>query len=888
MRDRDADLRTEIQSHRDMATADRIARGATPDEAAAAARRELGNLSQIQEATRDVWGRRWLEQAGQDLRYALRTLRHNPAFALVAILSLTLGIGANTALFEVVNAVRLRTLPVADPAGLVEVRFVNRDGARGNFQTWFSSMTQPIWRELAARQGAFDGLFAWSRESFNLSEGGEVRQAEGLWASGQFFTTLGVQPAAGRLLTSSDDTAGCPARAVLGEGFWRRAYNGDPSVVGRTLVLDSRRVEIVGVAPRGFYGLEVGRAFDVVLPLCAEPLFSEDGQGRANAGTTWWLGVFGRLKPGWSIDRASAHVAALSPAILRASLPPTYPPASVDRYLRFRLGAYPGGAGLSQIRQDYESPLWLLLGIAGVVLIIACANLANLLLARATARERELGIRLGLGASRGRVIRQLLTESLLLVSIGTAGALLVAGALGQWLIAMVATSGETIVLPLGVDARVLLFAVALALGTCLLFGLAPAIRGTRVAARTVLREGPRGATAGRQPMTFRRALVVVQIALSLALLFDALLFARTLRNVLRVNPGFKADGLIMVEVNMTALNVPADQRAQARQAVVDRMRVAPGIESASTVSVVPISGSSGGNDFWPAGSSAGRFNASTNSVGDRYFATLEVPFRAGRDFDQRDTNSSTPVAIVNETMAARLGGTIAAVGQRVTREATPGTPETTFEVIGVVRDSIYRALKEEPEPVIYFADSQRRVSPYVRMLVRSSVPVAGATSSLTAALARYDPRIVVKYTPLPTMIRDTLAQDRLLAGLSGGFGILAALLTIVGLYGLITYTVTRRTGEIGVRMALGATAPDVARLLLRETGALLAIGTTCGLALAVLGGRFAATLLFGVKPYDLATLSAATLLLAVIAILATFGPARRAMRIDPMAALRAE
>src|SRR5215207_7854290 len=364
MRDRDAELRDEIKSHLDMAIADRIARGETPEAAAAAARRELGNLSQIQEATRDAWGRRWIEHAAQDVRYALRVFRRNPGLALVAILSLSLGIGANTALFEVVNAVRLRTLPVADPATLVHVHIVDLDGARGNFVSRFPAVTQPIWREIQKQHESFAGVFAWGRAGFSLSDGGEARPADGLWVSGEFFQTLGLKPAAGRLLTPDDDRAGCAPRAVLGHAMWRRAYAGDPAIAGRTITLDARPVEIVGVAPAAFQGLEVGRDFDVALPLCAEPAFTVDGKGRLDAGTIWWLSVFGRLKPGSSVERAAAQLAAASPGLFRASLPAAYPPVSVERYLSFKLTAEPGAAGLSQLRQDYGSPLWLLLTIA--------------------------------------------------------------------------------------------------------------------------------------------------------------------------------------------------------------------------------------------------------------------------------------------------------------------------------------------------------------------------------------------------------------------------------------------------------------------------------------------------------------------------------------------
>jgi putative ABC transport system permease protein len=890
-RDKDAELRDEIALHLEMAVEDRIARGETPRDAVAAAKRELGNISQIQEATRDVWGRRWIEQAAQDVRYALRTFRRNPAFAAVAILSLTLGIGANTALFEVVNAVRLRALPIADPSRLVEVRIADMNGARGGFETWYPAVTQPIWRELEARQEAFSGLFAWSQQSFNLSSGGETRLAEGLWVTRGFFDTLGVRPSVGRLLPADDDRPGCAPRAVLGNGFWHRAYAADPTVVGRTIVLDSRPVEIVGVAPPGFHGLEVGRAFDVALPLCAEPVFSDDGKGRADAGTTWWLSIFGRLKSGWSPERATAHLNAISPAVFRASLPAEYPVASVQRYLEFRFGAYPGGSGLSQLREAYGEPLWLLLAIAGLVLVIACANLANLLLARATAREREFAVRLGLGASRARVVRQLLTESLLLVSIGATGALFLAGTLGQWLITALATADNPITLPLGADWSVLVFACALALATCLLFGLAPALRGTRVPAGamvTIMREAPRGATSGRHALSLRRALVVTQVALSVALLFGALLFARTLRNVLSVNPGFRAEGVVAAELDLTALGTPPERRRSVRQDLLERVRAMPGVRSAAFAAVVPMSGDASGNDVWPEGDRTARFNMLRNTVGTRFFETLEIPIVAGRDFDDRDSESSVAVAIVNETFAGRMGGSVVAVGRRFTREATPSEPEVTYEIVGVVRNSSYRSLKEEPYPVVFLADTQRAAPPYARLIVRSTLPPASTTAAVTAALANLDRRIEVGYAVLPTMIRDTLVQDRLLAGLAGGFGGLAAALTMAGLYGLITYSVARRTGEIGIRMALGATGSNIARLLLRETGVLLAVGAAFGIGLAIAGGRSAAALLFGITPNDPATLGVAVALLCMIGLAASYAPARRAARIDPVVALRAD
>ena len=885
---REDDLHDELRTHLDMATADRVARGEAPADAAIQARRELGNAGQIQEAARDVWGGRWLLHAMQDLRYAARTFRRAPGFAIVAVLSLTLGIGANTALFEVIDAVRLRALPIADPSGLYEVRLASMQGARGSFRARQPAVSQPIWREVVARQEAFTGLFAWSWTSFNLAQGGETRPAAGLWVTGEFFGTLGLRPAIGRLLGPADDAPGCAPRAVLGNAFWHRTYGADPAVVGRTITLRSRPVEIVGVAPAGFHGLEVGRAFDLALPLCAEPALSNDGKGLADAGTTWWLSMYGRLKPGWSQARADAHLATISPAIFRASLPSGYPAVSVDGYLAMTLTAIDGGQGLSRLRDAYVSPLWLLLGVAGLVLIIACVNLANLLLARATAREREIAVRLGLGASRGRILRQLLTESLLLAAIGTAGAVLLAGVLGRWLVAALGTSESAITLPLHADWRVLAFAATLAIGTCLLFGLAPAVRGTRVAASAALRVTTRGGSAGRESVALRRGLVVVQIALSVALLFGSLLFARTLMNVLNVDPGFKAEGLTHAEIDSTRVGLAADQRAAHQQRVRDRILAVPGILGASEVAVVPISGNTGGNDVWPEADRTRQFNTFVNMVGSGYFAVLGVPFSAGRDFDARDRPASAPVVIVNESFAAKLGGAAAAVGQRITREETPRTPAKTFEIVGVVRDSNYQTLKEDPYPTMYYAARQDDAGSYTELMVRSALTPAATTAALTAALADVDPRIGVTYTIVPTMIHDTLVQERLLAALSSGFGALAVILTMVGLYGLVAYSVTRRSTEIGVRMALGATRGDILRLVLRETCLLLAIGVATGIALALAAGPAAASLLFRVTPYDPVALVAAVGALGLVALTASYLPARAATRIEPIVALRAD
>jgi putative ABC transport system permease protein len=882
---REDELREEIDGHLRMAAADRIDDGASPDEATAAAKRELGNISQIQEATRDVWGRRWLETLGQDVRYALRTFNRNRSFAFVAIVSLALGIGANMALFQVVDAVRLRSLPVASPRTLAYIHIVDMDPARGSRQTWFSAVTYPVWRELERRQEAFADLFAWSPTDFNLSTGGEMRLASGLWVTGSFFDALGIRPAAGRLLSRDDDREGCVARAVLSHAFWQRAYGGQASAIGQTISLGGRTAEIIGVAQEGFAGLEVGSSFDVAVPVCADAVFSLDGRGRLASGVTWWLAVFGHLKPGWTYDRATAHLATISPAIFASTVAPNYPAESVDSYKRFTLAAYPGHSGVSNIRETFEAPLWLLLATAGVVLLIACANLANLLLARATARQREIAVRLSLGASRGRIVRQLMTESLLLAAIGGIAGALLARWLSDALVNFLNTSTRSVTLPIAFDWRVAAFAFGLIVLTAALFGVAPALRATRVHAETVVRASGRGMTSGREVMGLRRLLVVAQIALSLVLLFGCLLFVRSLRNLSEVDPGFRSDGIVMANLLFNRVQVPADRQAGYRRELTDRVRALPGIEAAGSVQIAPLSGARAQNDVWI--DPKDRVSVQFNTVGSGYFSTVRTPLVTGRDFDERDAPGAEFSAIVNEAFAATLKGQ-SALGTRFTRQRTPSTAEMTFVIVGVVRNSTYADMREAPSPTVFLPDSQSGSSPFVRLAVRSSLPPEAVTSAITSTMASIDPRINVRYSIMSSDIQNTLLLEKLMATLSVGFGLLAVVLTLAGLYGVIAYTVARRTNEIGVRMALGANAGKIVRLVVRETGVMLIAGLILGTGLALAAAREVASLLFNVPPYDPELLLAAVGLLALIAVLASAAPARRATKIQPIVALRTE
>jgi putative ABC transport system permease protein len=885
---REEELREEIETHLRMATSDRIDNGASPDDAVAAARREFGNIAQVQEATRDVWGKRGLEALAQDVRYALRTFNRNRSFAAVAIVSLALGIGANMALFQVVNAVRLRSLPVASPQTLADIHIVNMDAARGQRQMWFPAVTFPIFREIEQRQDAFSEIFAWSSGMFNLATGGDMRLANGLFVSGHFFNGLRLRPAAGRLLAPDDDRDGCTPHAVLSHAYWLRTYGGQTSALDQTITVNARDIDIIGVAPEGFTGLEVGNGFDVAIPVCAEAALGDNGRGRLASGTTWWLGVFGRLKPGWTLERASAHLHTISSGIFASTVPANYPAESVDAYKRFTLAAYPGGAGLSDLRETYETPLWLLLGTAGIVLLIACANLANLLLARATARQREIAVRLSLGASRGRIVRQLVTESVLLAALGGLAGALLARWLSDGLVTFLNTTTRTVTLPLAFDWRVAAFAFGLVLVTAALFGVTPALRATRVDADSVVRGTGRGLTSSREALGLRRVLVVAQIALSLVLLFGCLLFVRSLRNLSTVDPGFTSQDVVIAGIQFNRVAMPLERRTEFRREIVERVRALPGIEAVGAVQLPPLSGGRSSNRVWIESNRDQAVTGRFNTVGSGYFSTLRIPITLGREFDDRESPTAEPTAIVDETFVATVLQGRPAIGARFSRERTPATPEMTYRIVGVARNSTYGSLREAAEPTIYLADAQAGNAAFFRLAVRSSLPAEAVTASITRAMAAIDSSIGLRYTIMADDIRNTLVLERLMARLSSGFGALAVVLTLTGLYGVIAYTVARRTNEIGVRMALGANASKIVRLVLRETGVMLIAGLIIGTGLALAAGREAAALLFDVPPYDPWLLFAAIGLLGVIAIVASVAPARRATKIQPTVALRTD
>jgi putative ABC transport system permease protein len=591
-----------------------------------------------------------------------------------------------------------------------------------------------------------------------------------------------------------------------------------------------------------------------------------------------------------TIEQATAQLQAISPSLFETTLPANYPPVSVDKYRAFKLTAVPAGAGVSQLRENYAQSLWLLLAIAGLVLLIACANLANLLLARASAREREIAVRQALGASRGRLVRQLLVESLLLAVVGAGFGALLAQGLSRVMVSSLSTASETVFLELSPDWRVLGFAVGLAMLTCVLFGLAPAIRATRVELGAVMKAGGRGLTASRERFSLRRALVVMQVALSLVLVAGSLLFSRSLGNLLTQNVGFRQEGILIANVGFRKLNLPPERRLAFKDDLLDRVKSIPGVEAASETNIIPLSGSGWGNNIWPDGTDGtDRKISSFSRVGPDYFKSLSATLLGGREFDERDTASAPKVAIVNELFARQLLNTSNPVGQRFWIEKTPYDPETLYEIVGLVSNSKYENLREEYGPIAYLPSAQDpRPGPWSLLMIRSNLPQGEIVSSVKRVLAEINPAIGVSFQGFKSMIDESILRERLMATLSGFFGLLALLLACIGLYGILSYGVASRTNEIGIRMALGAKARDVLWLILREAVWLVLIGVAVGVPIIIATTRLVSTLLYGLKANDPLSLGLAALVLFVVAMGAGYIPARRATRVDPLVALRYE
>jgi len=831
-----------------------------------------------------------MSQYSADLKYGLRQLRLNPLFTVVAVLSLALGIGANIAIFELIDAIRMRPLPVRDPQQLGYLDFAKGSRRGGWWSSRSANFTSRQWESLQKHQQAFSGMMAWSAQNFNLNPEGKVRFIDGLFVSGGFFDLLQVPAAVGRVFTAQDDQPGCGSPgAVLGYSFWQSEFGGDPAALGRMVRLDGNAFPVIGVAAPGFFGPEIGHRFDVAIPICADSMFWDPGKGRIPTANAWWLSIMGRLKPGWTVARANAQIQAMAPAVMRDSLPPEYRSEFAKQFLNNKLTVTSGATGVSDLREDYQDPLWILLATTGLVLLIACANLANLLLARASVREREIAVRQAIGASRGRLIAQLLSESLLLAVIGTSLGAGLAALGSRALIAFLKTEGNRMFVGLAMDWRIAGFTAGVAILTCVLFGLMPALRATRVAPASAMRASGRGLTGGREKFSLRRALVVAQVAMSMVLLAGALLFVRSLQKLMAIDPGFRPEGIVAVGVDYRAAHFAKERIPEIRREMLEKLQARTGAMSAAEVDMTPVSGSGWDQMTWTDGSNIPRVDTLFNRCSPGYFRTMGTPFVAGRDFTEHDDLSAQRVAIVNEQFARKIFGGRNPVGQTFRREESADKPDSVFLVVGLVRNTKYYELREDPRPIAFVPEAQEEEpGPGINFVLRTNAPLGEFYHNAERAIADVHPAIGVDFAVLTKQLQESLTRDRLMAALAGAFGVLAGSLAVLGLYGVIAYMVARRRNEIGVRIALGASRGRVILLVLREAVLLLGIGLAAGTGFAIWAGRAAAALVYGITPRDPLTLGGAVALLAAVALFASYGPARRASRLQPMEALRDE
>jgi putative ABC transport system permease protein len=868
-------LDAELRDHFERLVSQYVEEGQSEREARRQARLEFGGFDQVKEICRDARGTRWLEDVAQDVRYGARGLKKNPGFLAVAVVTLALGVGANAAVFSVVNALLLRPLPVQDPDGLISLqrRIGNQPGG---------SFSYPQVLALTKQTDLFKTLCGFGSDTVSVGPAGAMEPAVAAWVSGSYYDTLGLAPQAGRLLTPADDQPGAPPAVVISDGYWTRRFGRSPQAIGQTLLLEGVAVPIVGVSPPRFVGTQVGEAAELTLSIQSRVLVRADQPFYTGPGARW-LRILARPQPDLSPAQLQARARVLWTQLITASLPATAPPDERARRLSENLTVVPGRTGTSLVRSQFTLPLGIALGFVILVLLIACVNVANLLLARGATRQREIALRLSIGAGRARIVRQLLTESALIALAGAVAGLAVAWTGGRLLLGLMSNGdtgpgGAGLFLDLTPDWLMIAVTMLIVAATTLVFGAAPAWRASQVQPGVAMGASDRIAIShGR----LGPALVVAQVALSLLLVIGAGLFARTLYNLRTLDRGFGVEGVLIVGVpGARAGLTPAQVKALNDELLAFATQL-PGVRAASIASITPLAGGGISQSILVNGVRTGEEELHFNNVGPGYFTVMQTPIVAGRDFAREDSPAGPYVAIVNEAFVRRFM-TGSPLGQRVSVLGS----NRDMQVVGVVKDAVYESLRDGPPPTVYSAHQQR---PQSGSLV---IHAPGAALEVASALrAEVQSRLKGRSPRVQTLeeqLENSLVLEKLLARVTVVFGALALTLAAVGLYGLTSYWVTSRTREIGVRVALGARASQVLRLVLGDTLRMVAAGLVFGvLAAAALSGLIS-SMVYGLSPTDTVTVALAVAVLIVTGTLAGLIPARRATRIDPQMALRNE